>query len=329
MKHLLYLAPMRGFTDHVYRQVHGAHFGTIDMAVAPFLSSVAGKIKSAHIQGLSPRNNTTMPVIPQILGNSPEDFITMAEVLFDLGYRCINWNLGCPFPQVAKKFKGSGLLPHPDRVDAFLERVHSASSVRVSIKTRLGRFRFDEIYRMIRVFNRYPLDEIIVHPRTGIQMYEGEPDLDSLETLLDMTRHRVVYNGDILSPRGLRRLRDRFPSIRRWMIGRGVLANPFLPGQLKCPDVAPPNPVAEFKAFHDDLFHAYRDVLSGPAHLLDRMKGFWKYFHIPFVDGRHVRKKIHRARSVDAYLSAVNRYFESEAVWTGIVTTGPMQRAAG
>lgn len=329
MDHTLYLAPLRGFTDHIYRNVHARHFNGIDVAIAPFVTTCSGGFKAAQIRGLLPENNAGMPVIPQILSNSTEDFIVLARRLFDLGYGIINWNLGCPFPQVAKKQRGSGLLPHPDRIDGLLERIMAAIPNRLSIKTRLGRHRFDEIFKVIRVFNRYPLEEVIVHPRTGIQMYGGSPDLDTFETLLDMTDHRIVYNGDILSPTVFESLEKRFPAISRWMLGRPVLANPFLPGLLKGTHREPSNPVAAFRRFHDDLFQGYREHLSGPSHLLERMKGFWTYFHIPFCDGARIRKAVHKAKTVDIYAASVKRFFESEACWTGEVRTAPMQRTGG
>jgi tRNA-dihydrouridine synthase len=327
---LLVLAPMKGYTDHVYRNVLAAHFGGIDIAVAPFVTaSAASTSKRGCLRGLLPENNRRMPVVPQVLGHGVEGVVLLARMLHDMGHRTLNWNLGCPFPQVARKGKGSGMLPHPDRIDAFLDRVVPRIPIRLSVKTRLGRHRYDEIFRVIRVFNRYPLSEIIVHPRTGVQMYDGAPDLDTLETLLDMTDHRVVYNGDIRCPEDLEALRRRFPGIRGWMVGRAVLANPFLPGLLRRPDAAmPDDPALAVRDFHDELMEAYRRDLSGPGHLLDRMKGFWKYLAIPFDNAERGRKRIQRARRTGDYLLAVRRFFESEARWTGRVTAGPMQRAA-
>lgn len=327
MKHTFYLAPLKGYTDHIFRNVHAARFNSLDIAVAPFITTHNGKIKTSHILGLLPEKNTGMPVIPQILGKSPEDFISLASRLHDLGYSTLNWNLGCPFPQVARKLRGSGLLPHPDIIDAFLDRVTNAIPNRLSVKTRLGRYRYDEIFKLIQVFNRYPLAEIIVHPRTGVQMYNGRPDLETFETLLDMTSHRIVYNGDILSPKDLEALKTRFPTVNGWMVGRAVLANPFLPGLLKDPSSGPAEPVETFRRFHDELYQCYRCSLSGPSHLLDRMKGLWKYFHVPFADGESIRKKIHKTQKIEVYESSVKRFFETEAQWTGKVKTEPMQRA--
>ncbi|MEE4111828.1 MAG: tRNA-dihydrouridine synthase family protein [Desulfobacteraceae bacterium] len=197
MKHLI-LAPLRGFTDAVFRNTFVRHFNGVDEAVAPFITSIKGRcIKPSHLRDLMPEDNRAMPVVPQILSNNPDELVCLANALFDLGYREINWNLGCPFPMVAKKMRGSGLLPHPDVIDRMLDKTLHGISGKLSIKTRLGRLSSDEMDRLIPVFNRYPLSRVIVHPRTGVQMYAGRVDLKAFEICLARIVHPVVYNGDI------------------------------------------------------------------------------------------------------------------------------------
>ena len=192
-KIILYLAPLRGFTEFIYRNAFVRHFGGFDLAVAPFIPTMtAARFKKAHLTDVLPENNQAMPVIPQIIGNKPEDFIPLAKRLSDLGYDTVNWNLGCPFPMVAKKQRGSGLLPHPQKIEAFLEATLPAIPNRLSVKVRLGRKKTDEILALLPIFNRYPLDEVIVHPRTGKQMYGGEPNLDMFEKCLEACVHTTV-----------------------------------------------------------------------------------------------------------------------------------------
>jgi len=151
------MAPMRGFTDSIYRNTFNTFFGGFDVAVAPFISTLnTKKIKHSYLKDLLPENNSSIPVVPQLLSKSPDDFIVFANRLSDMGYATINWNLGCPFPMVAKKKRGSGLLPHPDRIDSFLEKTIPSIPNRLSIKARLGRESAEEIVRLMPVFNRYP-----------------------------------------------------------------------------------------------------------------------------------------------------------------------------
>ncbi len=313
----LYLAPLRGVTDAIYRSTYAAYFDGIDLAVAPFVTTHAGRrIKPAHVRDLRPEDNRNMPVIPQVLTKNAEDFITLADHLFDMGYGIINLNCGCPFPQVANKGRGSGLLCDPDNLDRLLDTILSRISNRLSIKTRLGRHNTDEIRSVLPIFNRYPLESVTVHPRTGIQMYTGVPDLRSFAWCLDHCRHPVVYNGDITDLKGFQELEQRFEGVAGWMIGRGMLANPFLPGLLKNNQtVDETQKTNHFRRFHDTLFERYRDRLSGPGHLLDRMKGLWKYFAQGFRGSETARKKIHKARSIEHYTAAVAAFLDSRLEW--------------
>lgn len=312
----LYLAPLRGFTDYIFRNTFSRHFNGFDAAVAPFISTTeTARAKPSHLKDVLPENNPAMPIIPQILGNNPAGFVSLAEQLYEMGYSTINWNLGCPYPMVAKKQRGCGLLPFPDKIDAFLEQTLSSIPNRISIKTRLGRNNSNEIFQLMPIFNRYLLEEIVIHPRTGKQMYGGEADLEAFEKCLESTHHRVVYNGDITNLAAFRRFSSRLKATNRWMIGRAAVANPFLPAIIKCGQDKFSDKVAIFRQFYQELFEHYQQEFSGPGHLLERMKGFWTYFSQSFKDGRKIRKKVHRTHKLARYLDIVEKFFEEEAQW--------------
>jgi tRNA-dihydrouridine synthase B len=307
----LYMAPIRGVTDHIYRNTFAEHFNGFDLSIAPFIASPVGsKIRQKYLKGVLPENNPNMPVIPQILSKSADGFILLASRIFDLGYETVNWNLGCPYPQVANKQRGSGLLPHTDLIQSLLDHVIPSINGQLSIKTRLGRNTKKEIFALLPVLDAYPIQEIIIHPRTGVQMYEGTPDLDAFEACLNLTRHPVVYNGDIRTADDFNRLSGRFATINRWMIGRGALMNPFLPEVIKTEN-KPGDRIKKLKSFHDALFVQYSRVLSGPTHILDRMKGLWKYFSQPFSDDPKHMKKIKKAKTLNQYRSITNTFFEN------------------
>ena len=317
MKIKLYLAPLRGFTDYIYRNTFTRHFNGFDAAVTPFIPTLKTiRAKPSHLKDVLPENNSSLSIEPQIIGNNPDNFIPLAGQLFDLGYTTINWNLGCPFPMVAKKQRGSGLLPFPEKIDHFLEKTLSAIPNRLTIKTRLGRKSSDEIFQLMPIFNRYPLHEIMIHPRTGKQMYAGEPDLEAFERCIAMTHHRIVYNGDITDLATFEILSTRFKTTDGWMIGRGALINPFLPAIIKTGKDDFTKRVETFRRFYEELFDQYQQVFSGPGHLLERMKGFWTYFSQSFKEGRKIRKKVHRTLKLQRYLDIVERFFEEDAEWS-------------
>jgi len=303
------LAPLQGFTDITFRNSFARHFGGVDEAMAPFIPTMGKKkLKPARLKDVYPENNQTLFTIPQILGNNAEDFIFLADCLHDMGHQKINWNLGCPHAKVANKNRGSGLLMHPEKIDAFLDYVLPRILTGLSVKIRLGRLSKIEIYSLLPVFDKYPLDEIILHPRTGIQMYEGAPDHDAFAEARLLSRHPFVYNGDIRDLTSFQILQKKFPDIRAFMIGRGLLANPFLAEDIKgIPSNE--NKIKRLKNFHDDLFLGYQTIYSGPAHLIGRMKGFWSYLGPSFRGKDKSLKHIMKSESITRYKESAADFF--------------------
>jgi len=306
------LAPLQGFTDVTFRNVFARHFSGVDEAVAPFISTMAQqRLKPSRIKDVYPENNKNLFVVPQILGNSATDFIFLADHLYERGIKKINWNLGCPHSKIAKKKRGSGLLMYPDEIDTFLDTVLSKITNTLSIKLRLGRKSKDEIFNLLPVLDKYPLDELILHPRTGIQMYEGTSDHDAFEKAQFCTRHTLTYNGDITSLKAFHTVQKKFPSVRRFMLGRGLLSNPFLAEDINGIHIKK-NQLDRLKNFHDDLFENYQTIFSGPAHLTGRMKGFWGFLGPSFKDSKKQLKKILKAESIAKYRDMIENFFEKK-----------------
>ncbi len=331
---VIILAPLQGFTDVTFRNVFARHFSGVDEAVAPFISTMGQmRLKPSRIKDVDPANNKGLEVVPQILGNVAKDFIFLADHLYEMGHTRINWNLGCPHSKIAKKRRGSGLLMYPEAIDEFLDQVLPKISNTLSVKIRLGRRSKNEIFNLLPVLDKYPLDEIILHPRTGLQMYTGVSDLDAFGQALLNSRHVFTYNGDITTLDAFHRVRKKFTLIRRFMIGRGLLANPFLAEQIKgipgegswqTEDHQPTDKdrasdkdrstnksrILRLKNFHDDLFDNYQTIFSGPAHLTGRMKGFWSYLGPSFPNSEKSFKKILKSGSIQAYQDRVIDFFQ-------------------
>ena len=313
---MIYLAPVQGITDRIYRNLFPLYFKGVDMAIAPFISS-SKKMKPVNnlLREFYPDKNTGIPTIPQIMSSKPEDFTKLANALYDIGYGTVNWNLGCPFPMVVKKGRGAGMLCYPDRIESFLEKTMPAIKPKLSIKLRIGLKYPDEVLQLIPIFNQYPLEELIIHPRTGVQMYEGEVDLDMFEQCLGLSNHRVVYNGDIDSFEKYEMLSFRFGSIKRWMIGRGLIGNPFLAEKIKFNTEKPYNEkIKIMRAFHDNLFTEYLKILPGPAHITNKMKEIWTYMAGFFENGEKIRKKINKTHHRDNYIDIVNKVFSETPI---------------
>jgi tRNA-dihydrouridine synthase len=313
------LAPLHGYTDAPYRAALDACFGGYDEAVAPFVAlSPAERFNPIRLKDVNPSGNIRMPVVPQLLGNDPKAFIQAAEALHKMGYSRLNWNLGCPKRAIAAKQRGSGLLPHPDIIGSVLEKVIPAIPQQLSVKLRLGRNHPDEIFPVIEVLNRFPLESVIVHPRIGVEMYTEKADVDRFEMVLPLLKHPVIYNGDIFSVDDYLRLRFRFPSVAGWMIGRGVLANPFLAEQMKGFEIPGPSVQRErFTGFINLLQQHYTAESHTKNYLLNRMKDNWGFFAFRFSNIREIYKNFIRLQTWEEFQSVQSSILE-KAEWIDI-----------
>jgi tRNA-dihydrouridine synthase B len=307
----LYLAPLRGITDVLFRNIFSNHFSGFDSAIAPFINPQRSPSKKKHmLADVEPETNTKLAITPQLLNNNATEFLELAKRLEDYGYTQLNWNLGCPSPMVANKKRGSGLLPYPDEIIRILDTVLPKLDATLSIKMRLGFREKQEGLLLIPRLNDYPLDELIIHPRLGKQMYKGVTDPDGFAECQLLTRHTLVYNGDITSVDRFSELAARFPKVSRWMIGRGILENPFLAEEIKgAAEKDRAKRQLKIREFHDELCEGYRQRLSGPGHLLGKMKQLWLYLYRSFPGKEKVLKKIKKARTEQQFLTAAEEMF--------------------
>lgn len=304
----LYMAPLKGITDSLFRHVFNRHFEGIDAMVAPFINPQSQpRYPDKLIKDLLPEHNDAAPLIPQVLNTDADGFTALADRLWDIGYQSINWNLGCPVKMVAGKRRGAGLLPYPETIIALLDRIVPTIKQSLSIKMRLGYHSPQEALALLPLLEPYPLSEIIIHARLGSQLYRGTVDLDHFERCCAATNHRLVYNGDLVTFDDFRARAQRFGSIDRWMIGRGLLINPFLPEQIKQIETSRSEQLERLRCFHDDLYTSLQQKLSGPGHLLGRMKQVWIYFIGAFPGKESLIKKVTRASSEKSFLAAVDK----------------------
>lgn len=313
----LFLAPIQGMTTAFYRNAFERIFGGIDAYYSPFIATAENKkISTSQLKDILPEHNSlAVKVIPQLLGNNGNDFRLFASVIADMGYKEINWNIGCPFPMVTNKKKGSGILPYNDMIKSFLEIVCHDISYTLTVKMRLGLNNSEEGMRVIEILNQYPLGEIIIHARTGIQMYTGHVDLNSFKTLASACRHNVTYNGDIFSYDDFVRINCQLPDITSFMLGRGALSNPFLASEIKGRTFSSEEKMKMVKQFHDSIFDYYKSILSGEKHLLDKMKEFWSYMSVHTDSDGKLMKSIKKCHTSKNYLQVINKILDSSTGW--------------
>jgi tRNA-dihydrouridine synthase B len=314
MSFTLLSSPLQGFTDFRFRNALCQFFGGIDTYYAPYIR-LNGKleIKPAYHRDLIPENNNTLTVIPQIMTNDADEFLFVAKYVQSLGYNELNWNLGCPYPMVTKRGMGSGLICDVDRINEVLHRVHNESDIIVSMKMRMGYETPEEILDVFPMLDNYPIKNIAIHARIGKQLYKGGVDLPSFTNCLDKTKHTLYYNGDITSVAAWRKMKAQFPTINHWMIGRGLIADPFLPSMIQAnTEEYPTDKLDIFKDFHEHLFNAFDNTLSGKGHTIMKMQSYWEYFAASFPNAKKTIKKINKAKNIPAYFKAIDDFFEEE-----------------
>lgn len=305
---------MQGVTTALFRRVFHRHFGGIDRALSPFIPAVHGKLPPRrYFKDILPENNVgSIPLVPQLIGKDGAEFRETANrIADDLGYAEVNWNIGCPSPTVTTRGRGSGILPYPDRVDAFLDAACRGLRCRLSVKMRLGLERDDEWEALVDVLHRYPLCEVTLHARTGRQQYGGRADVERFADFYRSMRLPVGYNGDIRTTAFARDLCARFPGLSSLMIGRGLFVNPWLPSAVRGGwDERRDFDPAALRRFHDDLYQTYRAALEGgPGPVLAKMKELWSMWG---EDSPGVRRVL-KARSFADYDEAVARVMDGEA----------------
>jgi len=299
---LLYLAPLQGYTESYFRNAFSRYFDSFDLAIAPFIPAGKGEgIKPSRIRDLLHENNDKMLVVPQIIGKYAPEFIPLANHLYKYGYKTLNINMGCPINSIIRKMRGSGIIAYPEMVEMLLEKLHQEVQNSISIKIRLGYESKDELKTLMPVLNQFPLKELIVHPRLGKQMYEGTPDLEAFEWCQKNTSIPLVYSGDIFTKDDYISLQQRFPNQEKWMIGRGVIYDLFLPLSIKegIPTKAEKQDL--FSKFHESLLEEVIKYRNRPKNQLNKMKEYWGYFSRQFVNYQSIHYRITRSGSLEEY----------------------------
>ena len=309
----IYQAPLQGFTDFTFRNVHSEIFGGIDKYFIPYLSYGKGReIKKSQLKEVFPENNTDLPVVPQVLFSDQAELFDLIAILIDYGYNEINLNLGCPYPMATNRGRGAAWLEKPDALNELLQQLfEKAFPSKFSVKMRSGMTNDQDARAIFGVLNQFPLEEIIFHPRTASQMYSGKANPLLFTEALSLVKHSLVYNGDLFSVADLQELKILFPEQNNWMIGRGSLIMPTLASQLKGEVLEAKELRKKMKEFHDQLLEAYSARLQGDSHIVMKMNQFWSYFCESFENPHKAMKLVKKSSNLLKYNAAVVEIFRN------------------
>lgn len=323
-----YLAPMESMTGYVFRNAYHKYFHNVDKYFTPFIASTG--LSHKELNDILPEHNKGMCVVPQILTNKVEDFLVVAGKLKDFGYETVNLNLGCPSGTVVAKKRGAGQLADTVELERFLDGIFAKCPAKISVKTRIGMQDEAEWGALQNIFNKYPLEEIIVHPRLQQDFYKNPVHYDVFEQAMASLKMPVCYNGDIHTKAKYDAFTARFPKVDIVMLGRGIFMNPGLIDEIRATEVAGGNGVCAagtgikeafketLRAFHDEILNGYLAIMSGDKNTLYKMKEIWVYLGTYFAgegdvdaDYAKILKKIRKVSSVAEYKSLVRSLFNN------------------
>lgn len=301
-----YLAPMEGITTYNFRRAYHKYYGGVEKYFTPFIGN--RKLNSRERNDILPEHNQRMKVVPQILANRSEDFLSIAEVAASYGYSAVNLNLGCPSGTVTARKRGAGFLSVPEELERFLDEIFDKCHLRISVKTRIGVEDTEEWCRLLELFGRYPMEELIIHPRLLREGYGGQVHIEAFEAAVGCLQVPLCYNGDLtsLDAEGagygtMGWLNSRLPSVDTVMVGRGILQRPgFLTGDFSFDTL---------RAFHDEILEGYIQIMSGDTNTLYKMKELWTFMIQSFAGLEKHLKKIRKAGSLSEYRIAVDEIF--------------------
>lgn len=299
----IYFAPMEGITSYIFRNAFEKYYGGIDKYFSPFVSPADNcAMNPKENRDVNPENNKGICLVPQILANKSHHFIACADILRQMGYQEMNLNLGCPSGTVVSKKKGSGFLTEYYELEHFLDEIYEygeKNGIHISIKTRIGRYDPDEWYDLLDLYNRYPIKELIVHPRIRDDYYKGEPRKEYYQYAISNSKNTLVYNGNVYTKENMISYEQMG---ERLMIGRGLLYNPQLIEEYRLSqNKSITFDKVRFRKFHDDLYHGYQEIMAPDIHVIYHLKGLWTYWGDLFKTQPKIVKKIMKCKKYVEY----------------------------
>lgn len=298
----LYFAPMEGITTYTYRNTHFEIFGMCDEYFAPFIVPTENeRLTRKSVRDILNENNI-VKVKPQVLCSNGTAFLEFVKKIKELGYDEVNLNLGCPSGTVVKKNRGAGALRDIEWLDEFLNFIYSNADIKISVKTRTGFYSHDEFDDIFEIYKKYPISELIVHPRVREEYYKGYANTKTFDKAYG-SKHKLCYNGDIFNVNDYERIKAKYPDLNSVMIGRGAIKNPAIFREIKGGEKLK---TSELISFSNLLEKRYMELLKSDTYTLHRLKEIWIYIMLNFPEEKKILKAVKKSNSLYDLNSAIN-----------------------
>lgn len=301
----IHIAPIQGHTDAAWRHFHSECEGTDNLIYyTPFIRMEQGGIRNRDERDVTSSLNDNHRLIPQIIFRDEKELYCLVEEMRRLGAKEIDLNMGCPFPLQTGHGRGAATIANPKVASAVREVVTGHQDISFSVKMRLGMTDPEEWRELLPVLNDLNLRHVAIHPRVAKQQYGGDLKMDQFENFLKESKNKVIFNGLLDNPDGIKEILDKYESLGGVMLGRGVLGRPSLAREYAEGIILDKSErLQRMLDMHRKLYHHYSEVLCGDNQIVSKIKTFWEYAESEI--GRKAWKAINKASNVAKYNSAV------------------------
>lgn len=312
----LVLAPIAGHTDSLFRRLI-KELGGCGLVVSELVSTEGLTRRHAKTAHLAHFVESERPVSIQIFGSNSERMAESATMVEEMGADIVDINAGCPVKKVVRQGGGSNLLRDLPLLEKIVRAVRKAVRIPVTIKIRSG-WDHNSInaLEVLTLAEDCGVEALAIHGRTRSDLFSGKADWGIIRKVKERAHIPIIGNGDVFSPEDAAGM-FRETGVDGVMMGRGVLANPWLIRQ--CFDYLGGKPVemADLKRKADFLRDYLEKVARDlpPPVALGKMKKIGGYLSRGFPQGARLRDRLHHTHSTEEFSQALDEYMEDSSQW--------------
>ncbi len=288
------LAPMEGVSEICFRRMIRRLGGT-GMTCTEFIPSQGlTEHKSKRLWEHAEFDPDERPVAVQIYGRDPAVMAEAARMIQGRGATVIDINMGCPSKKVCANSGGSALMADMHLATDIVAAVRRAITIPLTVKMRSG---YDPTNRNAPELawrcQEEGAEAITIHWRTREDGFKGLRAVDKIAEAAQRLDIPVIANGDIVCVQSAHDMLTE-TGCAGLMVGRGAIANPWLPRQIAAWLAGRPSAEVTLDerervllGFFDDTVATFRK----PAGALGRMKMMARRF-VDALDGAEDIKRL-------------------------------------
>jgi tRNA-dihydrouridine synthase len=300
------LAPMEDVTDFVFREIISG-IAKPDVLFTEFTNTDALNSRGyEHVVNRLKYSENQRPIIAQIWGNNPENFLKSSEIIRDLKFDGIDINMGCPQRKVIKTGSGAALIKNPQlSKEIFLASKQGAGNLPVSIKTRIG-YKEPQTEEWISYLLDLKPNALTVHGRTAKEQSNTPANWDEILKAVKIRdiispETIVIGNGRVSNYPEVLEKKTKY-GVNGIMIGIGIFSNPWV--FEKIPQEHKTKEYLNLLLKHSKLF----SETWGKDKNFEIMKKFFKMYVSSFHNADNLRQELMRCKNYDEVSEAINLF---------------------